>query len=206
MITRVISTSSPEAISITLDEINQDHLIAFPTDTVYGLAANLNSTQAIEKLFSAKGRDFNKAIAVLISDLDQINALTNDFNEKALALANNFWPGALTIIVTRKVELPAILSKDRTLGIRMPDHDFACRLLRTTGPLATTSANLSGRQNALTAQEVMQQLHDRVDLILDGGACPGGIPSTVVDCTRSDPVMLRQGTITFDEIKKALQA
>lgn len=205
MTTRIISTSSPDAISIALNEVKKDHLIAFPTDTVYGLAANLNSSQAIEKLFFSKGRNFNKAIAVLISDLDQIGMLTNDFNVRAMSLANRFWPGALTIVVNRKTDLPVILSQDQTLGIRMPDHDFARMLLHTTGPLATTSANLSGGQNPLTAQEVMRQLHDRIDLIIDGGTCPGGIPSTVVDCTKAEPTILRQGIITADEIKKALQ-
>jgi L-threonylcarbamoyladenylate synthase len=205
MRTRIIFASSPETISKAEKEIKQGKLIAFPTDTVYGLAADLNDSNAIEKVFIAKGRDFNKAIAVLISDLNQIEILTNNFNDQALTLANHFWPGALTIIVAKRSNLPENLSPTPTLGIRMPDHVFALKLLHATGPLATTSANLSGMANPLTAQDVMDQLHDRVDLIIDGGRCPGGTPSTVVDCTNAEPVILRQGIITADEIRKTLQ-
>jgi len=205
MPTRIISASLPETISKAQKEIQQGKLIAFRTDTVYGLAADINNSHAIEKLFIAKGRDFNKAIAVLISDLSQIEMLTTNFNDQALILANHFWPGALTIIVVKRSNLPRNLSPTSTIGIRMPDHDFARNLLRRTGPLATTSANLSGMTNPLTAQDVMDQLHDRIDLIIDGGSCPGGTPSTVVDCTKAEPVILRQGLITAYEIRKTLQ-
>ena len=119
----------------------------------------------------------------------------------ARRLAERFWPGPLTLVVARHPALPAILSPLPTVGVRMPDHPTALALLRQSGPLATTSANLSGGPNPLTAQEVLAQLDGRVDLIIDGGRCPGGVPSTVVDCTAGELKILRQGPITLEELQ-----
>jgi len=174
--TKIIQTSHENAIDLARIQVRQGNLIAFPTDTVYGLAADLHNASAIEKLFIAKGRDFNKAIAVLIATLDQLPTLTPNFSSQARIIAEHFWPGALTIIVEKNPSLPAILSPFPTLGIRMPDHPFASKLLRAAGPLATTSANLSGSANPLTARDVLAQLAGRVSLVLDGGACPAVCP------------------------------
>lgn len=205
MKTKLISVNSPDIIEIAQKEIIKGHLIALPTDTVYGLAADVNNPKAIESLFLAKGRDFNKSIAVLVSDMAQLTCLTPRFNKNAMLLAGHLWPGALTLVVEKLSSLPSNLSPNSTLGIRMPDHEFARMLLRATGPLATTSANVSGQSNPLTAQDVMDQLGGKVDLIIDGGACPGGVPSTVVDCTKTKPVILRLGTISQKEIENALK-
>ena len=115
--------------------------------------------------------------------------------DQALALASAHWPGALTLIVPRHPSLPADLSPLPTLGIRIPDHPAALALLQAAGPLAVTSANLSGQADTTTAKEVLAQLDGRVDLVLDGGKTPGGIPSTVVDLTGSEPRILRQGPV-----------
>jgi L-threonylcarbamoyladenylate synthase len=204
MITKILSCQDPSAIELAIQTLESGGLVAFPTDTVYGLAAPVNNSTSIERLFDAKGRDFNKAIAVLIAGSDQISGLTSYFNPAARRLVEHFWPGALTVVVAKHPDLPEILSPLPTIGIRMPDHNFVIALLKQTGPLATTSANLSGAPNPLTVQDVLSQLEGRIELVLDGGRTPGGIPSTVVDCTQPDPVILRQGAISLQEIQSAL--
>ena len=204
MITQILSCQDPSAIEMALKTLNSGGLVAFPTDTVYGLAAPVNNSKSIERLFEAKGRDFNKAIAVLIAGPEQISDLTSYFNPAASRLVKRFWPGALTVIVAKNPGLPEILSPLPTIGIRMPDHKFVIALLKQSGPLATTSANKSGAANPLSIQDVLSQLDGRIELILDGGQTPGGIPSTVVDCTQIDPVVLRQGAISSQEIQFVL--
>lgn len=200
--TTVLPTNSPDALLMAKKVLEHNGLIAFPTDTVYGLASRLDSAKAIEGLFLAKGRDFNKAIAVLIGDVEQLSRVARELPESALKLAARFWPGALTLVVYRLPELPDNLTPGETVGVRMPDHEFARKLLRACGPLATTSANLSGQANPLSAADVENQLGGRIDLILDGGLVPGGIPSTVVDCTSPDIKILRQGAISEADIRK----
>ena len=202
MKTIILPTNSPDALTMAKKVLDQNGLIAFPTDTVYGLASRLDSAKAIEGLFLAKGRDFNKAIAVLVGDVEQLSQVARKLPENALELAARFWPGALTLVVYRLPELPVNLSPSETVGVRMPDHAFARKLLRACGPLATTSANISGQANPLSAAEVEAQLGGRIDLILDGGPVPGGIPSTVVDCTSPDVKILRKGAISEAEIRK----
>lgn len=204
MQTEIIATNDSEALSRAQTVLQAGGLIAFPTDTVYGLASRVDSTAAIEKLFAAKGRDFNKAIAVLVGELDQIPLIAQDFPPTALRLAQRFWPGALTLVVQRRADLPDVLSPLPTVGVRMPDHPFARALLRACGPLAVTSANLSGGANPISAADVAAQLSGRIDLILDGGPCPGGVPSSVVDCTRPDLPVLRQGALSEAELRATL--
>lgn len=192
---KTISALSGNEILEAVKIINKGGLIAFPTDTVYGLAASAFNAKAIQKLFTAKGRDFNKAIAILIGDLSHLDGITSGLTYTAEKLASRFWPGALTLVVPAHHDLPGILSPTPTIGIRMPDHPFALNLLKATGPLATTSANISGGENPLTADDVKSNLNDRVDLIIDGGKCPGGVPSTVVDCTHPEIKIIRDGGI-----------
>ncbi len=201
----VICIDDPDAILLALEVLHRGGIIAFPTDTVYGLAANAFDAKAISRLFEAKGRDFNRAIAVLIGDLSKLTLVTESLPPSAENLARKFWPGALTLVVKRHAELPDLLSPKPTIGIRIPDHIFAVDLLRQSGPLASTSANRSGDANPLTAQDVMDQLGGKVDLILNGGRVKGGIPSTVVDCTLPNLPILRQGAIDADVIQNALK-
>jgi L-threonylcarbamoyladenylate synthase len=200
MITETLSTDHPEALSRALEILQNHGLVAFPTDTVYGLAAATFSTAAIEMLYEAKSREAVKAIAVLVGDLDQLSLLTSGLTDSARRLAERFWPGALTLVVPKHAMLPENLSVYPTVGVRMPNHPFALALLRKVGPLATTSANLSGGANASTPEEVLAQLNGRFHLLLDGGTCPGGVPSTVVDCTQTPPVILRQGAVSAQDI------
>jgi L-threonylcarbamoyladenylate synthase len=205
MKTEILSIKDPDAVKRALTVLRSGGLLAFPTDTVYGVAANPFDAAAIERLYEAKIRETNKAIAVLIGNLDQIAQIAREVTESASRLAKHFWPGALTLIVPRLVSLPNILSPTQSIGLRMPDHPFALELLQKAGPLATTSANLSGGSNTTTAQEVLAQLDERIELLLDGGKTPGGIPSTVVDCTQSEAIILRQGAISADQIQMVLR-
>lgn len=198
---KVISSEDPRAIEQAQAAVRQGKLVVFPTDTVYGLAADPFNRQAVARLFAAKGRDAHKAIAVLIGGPEHLDQVAQTLNYAARRLAAHFWPGALTIVVPRHPGLPAELSAYPTVGVRMPDHVFALRLLGRTGPLATTSANRSGERNAVTAQEVVEQIGSEVDLIIDGGPCPGGVPSTVVDCTGPDLRILRQGAVSKESIE-----
>ncbi len=191
----VLPSNEPSSIQQAVAIIKSGGTVVFPTDTVYGLGTDAFSEAAIHKLFEIKERQSNQAIAVLIGDPDQLDLLTENMPPSAMALARQHWPGALTVIVPRKAGVPEILSPTPTLGVRMPDHPAALALLRATGPLAVTSANLSGGANTTTAGQVLAQLVGRFDLLLDGGTTPGGVPSTVVDMTGPQPKVLRQGPI-----------
>ena len=198
--TEIVSSKNPQAIQKALEVLQAGGLVAYPTDTVYGLAADPRNETAIDKIYAAKDRVMTKAIAVLVGEAGQVSMVASALTPSAEKLAARFWPGALTLVVPRRSDLPENLSAYPTIGVRMPDHPLALALLRAAGPLATTSANLSGGADTQTAAEVLAQLDGRLDLILDGGACPGGVPSTVVDCTGADVRILRQGAIPAEEI------
>jgi len=202
--TEIISTEDVKALDRALQILDQGGLVAFPTDTVYGVGALAFSSGAIEQLFVVKGRDTAKAIAVLLGDITALEQVTSSMGPLAERLAQRFWPGPLTLVVSRHPDLPSNLSPLPTIGVRMPDHPVTLELLNHTGPMAVTSANLSGGSNAITAQQVFDQLHGRIPLILDGGQTPGGQPSTVVDCTGDQLVILRQGPLTHVQLQAAL--
>src|SRR4030067_510809 len=204
MKTEILRVDHPSAISHAADVLQNGGLVAFPTDTVYGLASLPFKGECVEGLFSAKGRNNAHAIAILIGDYPDLKRVVDEFDEKSLRLAHRFWPGPLTLVVPKLATLPAALSQDGTIGGRMPDHPIALALLRKIGPLAVTSANISGQDNTNTAEEVSRQLNGRVHLILDGGKTSGGVPAHVVDCISSPLVILRQGPISFEAIKAAL--
>ena len=195
MKTEVLRANHPVAIRHALDVLSNGGVVAFPTDTVYGLAALAFEANMVESLYAVKGRNNSRAIAVLIGELPQLDSVILSMNQMAQKLAQRFWPGPLTLVVPRNRALPENLSPNLTIGVRMPDHPLALELLRQSGPLAVTSANLSGKESAVTAQQVLQQLDGRIHLVLDGGSSPGGVPSTVVDCTGDGPVVLRAGPI-----------
>ncbi len=200
MDTLLLTSDSPETLPTALRILRNGGLVAYPTDTVYGVAALLHDSAAIERIYQAKERSPNKAIAVLIGELDQLPQVTTQLPAAAQRLAQRFWPGALTLVVPSHPHLPANLSPLPTIGVRMPNHAFARELLRQAGPLATTSANLSGGPNPRDAQEVLDQLFGRIELVIDGGVAPGGVPSTVVDCSGAQLAILRAGGISSEEI------
>lgn len=204
METEIRSAQDPQAISTAVARLQAGELVAFPTDTVYGLAASAFDSRGIDQLYAVKERDSLKAIAVLLSWPAELGLVAAAMTPIASRLAERFWPGPLTLVVPRHPGLPANISTTATIGVRVPDHPVALAVLRLTGPLAVTSANLSGKESASTAQEVLDQLGGRIPLILDGGRTPGGLPSTVVDCTGLAPVILRQGPVTTEELANAL--
>jgi L-threonylcarbamoyladenylate synthase len=199
-----IATDDPGALPRAVEALQAGMLVAYPTDTVYGLGALVNDGRAIRRLYDVKGRGAEKAIPVLIGGIEDLLQVASDPPDMAFTLAERFWPGALTLIVPRRQGLPEVLSPDQTIGVRAPDHPFARSLLKLAGPLATTSANPSGEKSPLTAEEVLAGLAGRFELILDGGRTPGSVPSTVVDCTGSVPRILRPGPISLAELRDAL--
>ena len=204
MKTEVLRADQPSVMRHAFDVLKHGGLVVFPTDTVYGLAAMPYDPAYVERLYIAKGRNSMRAIAVLLGDPEDLKKVAVSPSESAQRLAKRFWPGPLTLIVPRSPNLPDILSPTPTIGVRIPDHPVALALLRLTGPLAVTSANLSGQKNTCTAREVLDQLNNRVHLLIDGGRTPGGVPSTVVDCTKPGIEVLREGPISKDELQEAL--
>lgn len=194
----------PDAISKAKELIQFGRLIAFPTDTVYGIGTSAFRPDAIERIYTAKGRSTLKAIPILLGDPESIELITPPPSQKVLRLTKKYWPGPLTLVLPLLSSLPDNLSPTPSIGLRVPDHPFTRELLRETGPLAATSANLSGKPSALTAAEVQSQLGGSVDLILDGGRSPGGTASTVVDCNADPPVLLRDGPLDWGKIQAIL--
>ena len=204
MHTEIIFASSPDAIPQALAILRAGGLVAFPTDTVYGVGALAFDGKAVEAIYTAKDRLIEKAIPVLIGDTEDVEKVGWEFPEPAHKLAARFWPGPLTILVPKRLDLPEAVSATATVGVRVPDHAVARLLLRAAGPMAVTSANISGRQSPVMAQEVYEQLEGRIPLIIDGGKTPGGIPSTLVDCTGAEIKVLREGPISLRELYSAL--
>jgi L-threonylcarbamoyladenylate synthase len=201
----IIPIDHPEAINKAADVLINNGVIAFPTDTVYGIACLAFNPNAIERIFSIKGRDSNKALPILIGSLEQLDLIALPINIKTYKLVKKFWPGALTIIVMRKPTLPKNLSPYPTVGVRMPKHTWLIKFIEKVGPLATTSANLSGQIEAHNAMEVAETLNQKIDLIIDGGQSPSALPSTVVDCSGPEIKILREGPITSEEIINLLK-
>jgi L-threonylcarbamoyladenylate synthase len=204
METEIISAGCLDALQKAVELLKEGNPVAFPTDTVYGLGVLAFDQHGIDQLYAVKQRNSLKAIPILLGDPAELAQVTAGMGEIALRLAQRFWPGPLTLVVPCHPGLPPNLSPQPTIGVRMPDHPVALSLLRLTGPLAVTSANQSGSESAATAQEVFAQLGGRIPLILDGGRTPGGLPSTVVDCTGPEPVILRPGPISMPELRAVL--
>lgn len=194
METRLLRADAPGAVEEAAAALARGELVAFPTDTVYGLAAGHGH---IEDLFVAKGRPKDKRIPVLLADAANLEA-SAIVTPIARALAERFWPGPLTIVL--------VAPRRGTLAFRVPANDVARRLIAASGGgLPVTSANLSGQPDATTAEEVVAQLRGRIALVLDGGPTPGGMPSTVVDCTAGGIRILREGAISESEIDRAIR-
>jgi L-threonylcarbamoyladenylate synthase len=188
-----------------LEILKNGGLVAFPTDTVYGLGALAFDDNAIKSIYTAKDRPIEKAIPILIADPNDLARVADSIPESARILSGRFWPGALTITLPKKNSLPASISATATVAVRIPDNDDARNLLRAAGPMAVTSANISGRASPISAEEVYAQLSGRIPLILDGGKTRGGIPSTLVSCVGENIEILREGPILLDELLRALK-
>jgi len=204
MTVRVVSLEEESALSEAASVVTQGGLIAFPTDTVYGLGASPYDPRAVEALYAAKGRMTSKAIPILIGSAADVSTVAATIPARFQRLAEAFWPGPLTIILTRHMHLPRDLSDLATVGVRVPDHDAARRLLQLTGPLAVTSANCSGDPEPRNAEDVIRALGEEIDLLLDGGETPGGRPSTVVALEGGVLTVLREGPIGLAHLEEVM--
>lgn len=188
--------------------LREGRIVAVPTDTVYGIAAWLDLPDAIERLFAAKRRPPEKAVAVLLADVEQAWTLGVP-SPAAQVLGERFWPGGLTLVLSVRPEarLPRVLAAGApTIGVRVPDHDAPRALARLLGPLPTTSANVSGEADARDAREIAERLGPALALVIDGGPIHGGPASTVVDCTLERPEVRRVGAIPPATLAAALDA
>lgn len=203
---RILPTSDPGWIRPALEHLRSGGPLALPTETVYGLAASIHTSVGVERIYALKGRAVEKALPWQVDSLEGALELGFAFTPGALAVARRFWPGPLTLLLTRPTTCPDWFAPDAPLlALRIPDHLPAARLLEAWGaPLAVTSANRSGQPECLDAAAVAHSFPDAVDLlILDGGPSPGGIASTVVDVSGPEPRLMREGPITADAILAA---
>jgi L-threonylcarbamoyladenylate synthase len=185
--------------------LRRGELVVMPTDTVYGIAAEAFDPVAVELLLKAKGRGRDMPPPVLVGTVRAAMALVMDLGDVGKDLIDEFWPGGLTIVCRSSPTLVWDLGETKgTVAVRMPLHQVALDLLKRTGPLAVSSANVSGRPAATTADEAMDQLGDAVAVYLDDGPCAADVPSTIVDLTGSVPRLLRQGVITVERLREVI--
>jgi len=177
-------------------------IVAFPTDTVYGLGGNVFSIEAAERIYRVKQRPRHIPLPVLLADSTQLADIVAAVPETARYLMRHFWPGGLTLVLPKKDTLPDIITAgSNKVAVRIPDHVVPLALIRGLGaPIIGTSANISDKPSPVTAEEVDQQIGSQIDLIIDMGRCPGGLESTVVDVTGEIPVILRRGVISEEKI------
>ncbi len=190
-------------LSRIADVVRQGGVIAYPTDTFYGLGCDPFNTAAIDQLFAIKQRERGQPILLIISDPSLVVWLTSERDERFERLSQQFWPGPLTLVLRASERLPATLTgQTGTIGIRLPDHDLCRRIVNTAGGVLTgTSANVTGQPSAATAEAVLGQLGDAPDLIVDGGPTSGGAPSTVLDLTQEPPQLVREGVVSWHALK-----
>jgi len=176
-------------------------LVVLPTDTLYGIGADAFSPDAVQRLLDAKGRGREMPPPVLVADVRTIDGLATDVADYARALIERYWPGPLTLVLKAQPSLMWDLGDTGgTVAVRMPDHEVALDLLKEVGPMAVSSANRTGHPASRTVVDAATQLGASVEFYLDGGPVTGGLPSTIVDCTRDQPTILRRGAIDADEI------
>jgi L-threonylcarbamoyladenylate synthase len=194
-----------EALTTAATTLRNGGIVAYPTDTLYGLAVDPRNDGAIRRLFDVKGRDEGAAVALIAADAAQAEQ-AGTFGLRERKLAAEFWPGPLTIVVPMSAGMSALLSNRRTLGVRVPDHPVARGLAVAFGGCITaTSANRSGRPAAMTADEVAAALGEVVDVILDSGPVPGGAASTVVEIVDGIPTLHRAGATSWDRVLRCLE-
>ncbi|MFJ7148401.1 L-threonylcarbamoyladenylate synthase [Streptomyces sp. NPDC100445] len=185
--------------------VRRGELVVLPTDTVYGIGADAFSSEAVNDLLAAKGRGRNMPTPVLIGSPNTLHGLVTDFSEQAWELVDAFWPGALTLVARHQPSLQWDLGDTRgTVAVRMPLHPVAIELLTEVGPMAVSSANLTGHQAPEDCDAAQQMLGDSVSVYLDGGPTPGIVPSSIVDVSREVPLLLREGAISPDELRKVV--
>lgn len=195
----------PESYALAAEILKNGGLVAFPTETVYGLGANALDPEAVLSIFAAKGRPADNPLIVHVFDRSQLDPLCN-VPEKAIPLMDAFWPGPLTLLCERKPVIPSEVTAGLpTVAVRMPSHPVARKMLQACGlPIAAPSANSSGRPSPTTAAHVMEDMNGKIPLIIDGGMSDVGLESTVLDLCHGDPVILRPGGVTKEMIEQVL--
>jgi tRNA threonylcarbamoyl adenosine modification protein (Sua5/YciO/YrdC/YwlC family) len=204
-----LPTTTDEEIEAAVDAasmaVRRGRPVVLPTDTVYGIGADAFDPAAVARVLTAKGRGREMPPPVLVADATTLDALASRVPDYARALVERFWPGPLTIVCHQQPSLQWDLGETHgTVAVRVPDHDVARRLLQRTGPLAVSSANITGQPAATDADAAMEMLGEVVDVVIDGGTSPGGEASTIVDATHDRPRVLRVGAIPLSELDAAL--
>ncbi|MEN6412146.1 MAG: L-threonylcarbamoyladenylate synthase [Veillonellales bacterium] len=203
-----VDRNCPDSILLAraADILKQGGLVAFPTETVYGLGANGLDDRAVRRIYQAKGRPSDNPLILHVSAISEVQRLVADIPANARALMERYWPGPLTLVLKRRPVVPDIVTGGLdTVAIRFPDSAVARQLIRLAGvPVAGPSANLSGRPSPTTAQAVWNDLNGRIEAILDAGPCEVGVESTVVDCTTPVPTLLRPGGLTLEMLTDTL--
>ena len=206
-ILKISADNSEEKILARAVEIlTSGGIIAYPTETFYGLGADATNEKAIKKVFAAKGRDFKNPVSLIIGQMDDIPPLVQEIPESARKLMAAFWPGALTIVfrASNKISLLLTAGSDK-IGLRVSSHPLALKIvLKLKKPLTATSANLSGAPECTLGSQVAQQIGDKIDAIVDLGTTPGNAGSTIIDITCDPPVILREGVVSRNTIEKCI--
>lgn len=199
-----IKSAKDEAVKKAAQCIKNGGLVAFPTETVYGLGGDGLNKEAAAKIYAAKGRPSDNPLILHINDQKMLHRIVKDVNSMAKKIMTAFCPGPVTLILSKTDIVPSSVTGGlNTVAVRMPDNDIARELIRLSEtPIAAPSANISGRPSPTTAQAVYHDLHDRIDMILDGGTCQFGVESTIVDCTENVPVILRPGAVTKEMLEE----
>jgi L-threonylcarbamoyladenylate synthase len=210
METRVVLVNpeapSAETLAPVAAALRQGELVAFPTETVYGLGANALDGLAVAQIFAAKGRPSDNPLIVHVADREAVSQVVSQVPAKAEALMAAFWPGPLTLVLPRQATIPTEVSAGLpTVGVRMPNHPVALALIRAAGvPVAAPSANRSGRPSPTSAEHVLEDMAGRIPWVIDGGATGIGVESTVLDLTVDPPVILRPGGVTVEQLQKII--
>jgi L-threonylcarbamoyladenylate synthase len=204
--TTILPIESPGALEEALDLLRSGEVVAFPTDTVYGVGVAADNAAAVERLYQVKGRPADLALPLLLADAADLERVCHDVPQAAWELVQRFWPGGLTLVLPRSLQLPDRVSAGRrSVAVRLPDHAVPRELARRLGmPLASSSANRSGAPPAATAEQVAGELGGRIPLVLDGGRCRQEQASTILDLTVAPPAILREGPVSRLEIERVL--
>jgi L-threonylcarbamoyladenylate synthase len=196
-----------EQVKDAINLLKQGEVVAFPTETVYGLGASIFIPEALQKIFTIKGRPSDNPLIVHIASIEEAELLAEDLPPAFYTLAQKFWPGPLTLVVKKRPHISPLVSCSLpTIALRMPSHPIALELIRGAGPLAAPSANLSGRPSPTSAEDVLEDFADKIPLVIDGGKCAIGIESTVISLLGKTPTLLRPGRISREELGMPIES
>lgn len=192
-------------IKVAARLILEGKLVAFPTETVYGLGADALNEEAVKRIFESKGRPADNPLIVHIADFNDLKKLARDIPKEAKLLAERFWPGPLTLVLPKKDEVPLVTTGGLdTVAVRMPAHEIALALIRASTPVAAPSANISGKPSPTLAEHVVDDFYGRIEAIIDGGPTKVGVESTVIDLSSERPTLLRPGGLPLEEIEAVI--